>query len=248
MIIMDKLEFVALTHDLGKVFDRKNHQKVIVTILLDRGIADYEIINYLRKFHQRGNGRDYLYLVKYADQFSSGLQRVNSEDFLIPQGRYYDYLKRIFMKQLKTHFWYNYLNVDKLRRFIENNQILEQIPSDVRDVSKTSLREHLLLTDQVFCLLVKAVEVLPCSDCLYEWVRTKDVNDYLFKSIRRVPRLRGKRKDFWRLKRQLDISCIPGNPKFNEAVTKLNSYGWEVDKIALHFGLLESEVRDILSS
>ena len=248
MIIMNVLRFVALTHDLGKVFNRKNHQKVIVTILLNRGIADYEIIDSLRKFHQKGNGKDYLYLVKYADQFSSEFQRVNTEDFVIPQGRYYDYLKRVFMKQLKTHFWYNYLDVDKLRRFIENNQILEQIPSDVRDASKTSLREHLLLTDQVFCLLVKAVEMFPCDDYLYEWVRTRDVNDYLFKNIRRAPGLRGKRKDFWRLRRQLDTSCTPGNPKFNEVVTKLNSYGWEVDKIALHFGLLESEVRNILTS
>ena len=245
---MNVLRFVALAHDLGKVFNRKNHQKVIVKLLLNCGINDWEIINYLQRFHQRGDGKDYLYLVKYADQFSSGFQRVNSEDFIVPQGRYHEYLQRTFMKQLRIHFRYSYLDVDKLRRFIENNQILEQIPSDVRDVSKTSLREHLLLTDQVFCLLVKATELFPCPACLYEWVRFKEVNDYLTKNIRRVPRLRGKKKDFWRLKRQLDISCVPGNPKFNEAVVKLNSYGWEVDKIALHFGLLESEVREILSS
>lgn len=248
MIVMNVLRFVALSHDLGKVFGRKDHQKIIVKILLDCGIKDWQLIDYLRKFHQRGNGKDYLHLVKYADQFSSTIQRVNTDYFVVPYGRYYEYLQRTFLKQLKNHFWCFYLDVEKLRKFIENNQILEQVPSDVRDVSKTSLREHLLLTDQVFCLLVKATELFPCPSCLYEWVRSKYVNDYLFKNIKRVPMLRGKRRDFWKIERQLDVSCVPDNPKFNEAIVKLNSYGWEVDKIALHFGLLESEVRRILSS
>jgi len=247
MILMNVLRFVALTHDLGKVFDRKNHQKVIVKVLLECGVKNPEIISCLKRFHQRGNGKEYLYLVKYADQYSS-LQRVNSEDYVIPQGRYYDYLKRTFEKQLKRHFRYNYLDIEKLRRFIKNNQILEQIPSDVRDASKTSLREHLLLADQIFSLLVEAIELFPCSEFLWEWVRTDGVDGYLRKNIRRIPSITGRRKKFWRVKRGMDTSCLPGNPKFNGVVIKLNSYGWRIDKIALHFGLLESEVRNILSS
>jgi hypothetical protein len=86
---MDRLRFVALIHDLGKVFDRKNHQKVIVAIFLDCGITDWRIINYLRKFHQRGNGKDYFYLVKYANHLSAQIQRVNTSDYIIPQEMYY---------------------------------------------------------------------------------------------------------------------------------------------------------------
>ncbi len=244
MITMNALRFVALTHDLGKVFDRKNHQKVIVELLLGCGIRDGEIISSLRRFHQRGNGKDYL----YADQFSSGLQRVNSEDYVVPQGKYWDYLKNMFETQLKKHFRYSYLDVGKLKRFIENSQVLEEIPSDVRDSTKTSLREHSLLTDQIFCLLVKAVELFPCNDYLWEWVRSDKVGDYLIKNIQRVPGIKGRRKNFWKIKKRLDNSCVPGNPKFSKAVVKLNSYGWKISKIALHFGLLESEVREILSS
>lgn len=248
MIIMNVLRFVALSHDLGKVFDRKNHQKAIVKVLLECGIKDWKVINYLRKFHQRGNSKDYLYLVKYADQCASRIQRVNSEDFVVPQGRYYEYLQKTFKKQLKTHFRYNCLDADRLRKFIKNNQILDQIPSDVRDANKTTLREHSLLTDQIFCLLAKAVELFPYTEHLCEWVRTDEVNDYLSKNIRRIPGIRGRKRKFWRVKRRMDTSCAPGNPKFNKAVVKLNSYGWEVDKIAFHFGLLESEVRGILNS
>ena len=152
------------------------------------------------------------------------------------------------MKQLKNHFWCFYLDVEKLRRFIENNQILEQVPSDVRDASNTSLREHLLLTDQVFCLLVKATELFSCPNHLYSWAKSKKVEDYLNKNLKRIPDLRGRKRNFFELKQRIDNTFIPNNPKFNEAIVKLKSYGWEVDKIALHFGLLESEVRKILSS
>jgi len=247
MIIMDSFRFVALVHDLGKAFDRKNHQKAIVKVLIESGIKDWEIISCLKRFHQRGNGKDYLFLVKYAGQFSSELQRVYTVDYEIPQGSYCEYLKDEFMKQLKNHFRCSYLDANKLRGFISNNQILEEIPSDVRDVSRVSLREHSLLTDQVFCLLIEAIEMFPFSDRLDEWVRLDEVKDYLASTIERIPEIRGRRRAMLGAKKE-NNSNLPKNPKFNQAIVKLNSYGWEVGKIALHFGLLESEVRNILDS
>ena len=70
MIPMNVLRFIALTHDIGKVFDRKNHQKAIIKVLFECSITNWEIIACLKRFHQRGNGKDYLYLVRYADQYS----------------------------------------------------------------------------------------------------------------------------------------------------------------------------------
>ncbi|MBD3155100.1 MAG: hypothetical protein GF368_00405 [Candidatus Aenigmarchaeota archaeon] len=244
---MRKLRFVALTHDLGKVFDRRNHQKIIVKILKECNIFDPVIIDYLQRFHKRGNGKDYLCLVKYADQFSSEIQRVNAEDFVIPQGKYHRYLVGRFDRELRSHFWTNKADLNKMRNFIAKNQILEEIPSDVRDSTRTSLREHSLLTEQILCLLIDAVELFPCPECLYEWVGLKQVNDYLVKNVKNIPKLRTS-KELLKVKRELSGSWIPQRPKFQQAIVKLNSYGWGVDKIAHHFGLLEKEVKCILDS
>ncbi len=244
---MKNLRIIALSHDLGKVFDRKNHQRKIVEIFKGLGIRNKEIITSLEKFHKTGNGKPYLYLVKYSDQYASKIQRVNTKDFIVPEGKYYDYLEKNFLRQLSYHVGDKGLKINSFRRFIEENQILEQIPSDVRDAKKTSLRKHLLLTDQVFCLLLKCVEKYPCPISLYSWVRSERVDEFLRNNTWEIPNLKIDEK-FVRLRRELDIDCASKKPKFTKAVVKLNSYGWRMDKIALHFGIMESEVRDILNS
>jgi len=243
---MEKLEIVALSHDLGKVFDRKNHQKKIVEILKRLGVRDKEIISSLEKFHQPGTGKEYLYLVKYADRYSSRIQRVNTEGFNAPQGEYWNYLKKIFLKELSFHIRDYGLHTNTLLEFIRENQVLEQIPSDVRDIKKVSLRKHSILTYEIFCLLLNFIEIFPPEEPFCYWVRYRAVRKYLRDSVRRIPDLNVD-DHFFDVMGKFNDS-VPLNSNFRRAVAKLKTYGWGIDKIALHFDIPEGDVKEILNS
>lgn len=143
-------------------------------------------------------------------------------------------MERELIKQLRTHFTQHRLDVKKLREFIETNRILETSVADNSDINKTTLRQHLLLTEQTLNLLLQ----LPQPKHLDKWIETKTVQEFLRKNLEPIPRL--------------SITCTPVhdikvNQQVRNAVEFAIGNGWDEKRIALEFGATIREVKELIA-
>lgn len=135
--------------------------------------------------------------------------------------------------QLKTHFFRHELNVEKLREFIKNNNILESIPADNSDINQSSLRQHLLLTEQIFGLLLQ----LPQPKNLNNWIETKKVQKFIRENLKPIK----------------EISCAPVHVKIklNQSLRNVLEFAlenkWNEKRIALEMGLSTKQIKHLIS-
>jgi hypothetical protein len=236
------LRFVALTHDLGKAWSRTHHQRATLAALkaaIPIQLHPVDAFRLIGRSHTHGNPTKMEWLVKGADRLAAQIQRNDSDEPTSPILTADRYLQRMLMADLRDHFAKNALNVNSLRFFIEGNQVLEIISADDRDTDRSSLRQHLLLTEQILNLLLALSTESPLPKHLDGWVKTKRVLTYVTNHIKPIPPLR------------VTIKPQP-KPLLDRTV---RSYlenacrnGYTDEKIAFELGLTREEVRALKTS
>ena len=181
--------------------------------------------------HRRGNPTKLDWLVKAADRLAAERQRlpvehtfeINPLDSLT---------KRKFVSQLKQHFALNGLSVEKLKEFIDKSTILDFVLSDNFDANSTTLRQHLLLTEAIFEVLIK----LPMPKHLDKWIKTKAVK----KAVSTI-----------KLPNKSSVKHVNAKLELSQNVRKVLVWcvkqKWQVDKIALKLGVTVDEAISLIS-
>lgn len=177
--------------------------------------------------------------MKAADQLAAELQRENilEKEFLIHTED--KNLQQEFIKQLRLHFANNGLSVEKLKEFITSNEFLEIILADKNDANKSSLREHLLLTEQILNLQMKLFDTEKIPKRFDSWIKTEKLRKFLQENLKTIPRLR--RKIFCKQEIKIDQSL-------RNAVEFALENNWNEKRIALHLCITVEEVKKIVSS
>lgn len=238
----DVLRFVALTHDIGKVWSRKHHERATVGVLktaIPVHLHPVDAFKLIERSHSHGNPTKMEWLVKGADRLAAQIQRNDSDEASSPVLTADRYLQRMLMTDLRDHFAKNSLNVNSLRSFIARNQVLEIITADDRDVNRNSLRQHLLLTEQILNLLLTLSTEYRLPKRLDGWIQTKRVLTYVTSHIKPTSPLR------------VNIRPQP-RPQLNKT---MRSYlqnagrnGYTDEKIAFELDLTNEEVRALRAS
>lgn len=198
----DYLRFAALVHDLGKIWNRKQHERFTIYLLKsvnflvpDEKMKD--IICAIDKTHSFGNLANEYWLLKIADRKASSIQRDNGIDSNIDYNIDNKFLKsevpesllptvqRILYNQFREHFIINDFDLSSLRKFISGNQWLEIVRSDVNDCNETSLREHLLMTEQILNILIKYIEENPTKN-ISDLQKSKSLDRYVKERIKEI--------------------------------------------------------------
>ena len=168
-----------------------------------------------------------------ADRLASDLQRnnVQSTDFEFIQLD--EKLKQKLIKQLKKHFSLH-ADVKRLRKFVERNRILESIPADKSDANKSTLRSHLLMTEDVLRLLLE----IPQPKNLAQWVKTKKVKRFVLERLKPIQKLTVVRT----------TSCMTLDQRMRNSLEFAVNNGWNEARIAMELGMTLKDVRRMLSS
>ncbi len=188
----------------------------------------------IEKTHTRGNPTKIEWLVNGADRLASKFERCTlvEDGFRCPT--WDKTLEEKLLKQIRTHFAQNKLDIDALRKFIEQNQILETFVADTFDVNKTTLRQHLLLTEQILGLLLQ----LPQPKHLDKWIETVHVQKFLCENIKPIPKLNVAFTSMREIKVDQNVRNI---------IEFALNQKWDEKKIALEFGVTVKEIRDIVA-
>ncbi len=167
-------------------------------------IFDLEIFRMIKKTHSFGNPEKEEWLLKLADREASERQRVVSfprQDSNIIQ----EIVKKIVEKQFMKHFEKHGANTEKLRKFVQENQWLDSILADTSDMQNSSLREHLLLTEQILSILLELREEHPFNKNLISWFNTKKIQQQLETRIKSIGKSKGRRLNIELLERMIDL-------------------------------------------
>lgn len=208
----DYLRFAALVHDIGKVWNRKHHERQTIDLLKSVNflLPDEkmrEIYRAIDKTHSFGNPIDDYWLLKIADRKACKFQRSNGDDdatygtknkckllknevpeSLLPT------IQRILHNQFREHFIINDFDLNNLRKFIYNNQWLDMIRADVNDHNESSLREHLLMTEQMLDLLIDYIKQNPTKN-FYDLQKSEKLQQYTEEKIKEIPKPNGNKVD-----------------------------------------------------
>jgi len=186
-------------------------------------ISDLGIIKLIEKTHSFGNPEKEEWLLKLADRKASELQRVASfprQDSNIIQ----EIVKKIVEKQFMKHFEKHGANTEKLRKFVQENQWLDLIPADTSDVQNSSLREHLLLTEQILSILLELREEHPFNKNLISWFNTKRIQEQLEARIKPIGEPKGRRLNIELLERMIEIIERIENLKITDLFKELSNF------------------------
>lgn len=169
-----------------------------------------------------------------ADRLASNIQRNNIQSVDFEFIRLDDGLKRKLVWQLREHFALHGLDVGKLRKLIERSRLLESIPADKSDANRSTLRAHLLMTEDVLRLLLE----IPQPKSLAQWVKTRKVRRFVAERLKPI--------------KPLDVIRITPNKtvpdqRMRNALEFALENGWNEARIAMELCLTLEDVRRMLA-
>jgi len=139
--------------------------------------------------------------------------------------------KRLF-KQLQHHFGRHGTDLGSLRSFVARSKALEAVCADTNDITCTTLRQHLLLTEQILNLLLQ----LPIPKRIDSWIRNKKLHEFLKNNLKPI---RGLPTPSPRLKIKVDQRLL-------NALEFATQSKWKEDKIALELGITLEETKRLM--
>ena len=156
----------ALVHDLGKAtWGRfEDHAGASAELLLKAGFFDAAVLNLIERHHKSSSDDDSnLHLLQLADRLASTSRAEggSSAPFAFISSLDYNYLRvteAYLLHDLCKHFLQFGADYDAFKRFVQNCWWLELVRASTSDASNVSLREHLLLTDSIYQIYLKAAD------------------------------------------------------------------------------------------
>jgi len=186
----------VLTHDLGKASQGrfKDHAEASAEMLRKAGFEEEAVLNLIERHHKSLGGDDSnLRLLQLADRRASSCRVDGGNSAAFRKVLDYNYLRlteAYLVHDLNEHFLKFGDDYNAFRRFIQNCWWLELVKASTSDVSNASLREHLLLTDSIYQIHLKAIDRFGSL----EGRKAEDWLRYLLSRIK-IPAIDGRPKD-----------------------------------------------------
>ena len=155
----------ALVHDLGKASQAKfgDHAAASAELLRRAGFEDEASLRLIKRHHRKRDSNDEpnLYLLQLADRLASSQRADGGSSAALIPALDYNYLRlteAYLLHDLSEYFLKFGTNYAAFRRFVQNCWWLELVKASTSDISNTSLREHLLLTDSIYQVYLEAAD------------------------------------------------------------------------------------------
>ena len=188
----------ALAHDLGKASGARfgDHAAASVELLSRAGFEDEASLRLIKRHHRKRDSNDdpNLYLLQLADRLASASRADGGSSTAFIPALDYNYLRlteAYLVHELSEYFLKFGDDYAAFRRFVWNCWWLELVKASTSDVSNTSLREHLLLTDSIYQIYLEAANRFGFE---LEGRKAKDWLRYRLSRIK-VPAIEGRPKD-----------------------------------------------------
>ena len=178
--------------DLGKASEAS------AEMLRRAGFEDEASLRLILRHHwkREGGGEPNLHLLQLADRLASSQRADGGSSAAFIPARDYNYLRlteAYLVHELSEHLLRFGDDYVAFRRFVRNCWWLELVKASTSDVSNTSLREHLLLTDSIYQVYLEAADRFGGD---LEGRKAKDWLRYRLSRIK-VPAIEGRPKDLW---------------------------------------------------
>ena len=190
----------ALAHDLGKASGARfgDHAAASAELLRRAGFGDEASLRLIRMHHQKreGDGEPNLHLLQLADRLASSQRADGGSSAALIPALDYNYLRlteAYLLHDLSEYFLKFDDDYNAFSRFVQNCWWLELVKASTSDVSNTSLREHLLLTDSIYQIYLGAANRFGFE---LEGRKAKDWLRYRLSRIK-VHAIEGRPKDLW---------------------------------------------------
>jgi hypothetical protein len=210
------------------------------------GFGDEAVLNLIERHHKSlGEDDSNLRLLQLADRLAASQRADGGTSNAFIQILDYNYLRlteAYLLHDLREHRLKFGDDYNAFRRFIQNCWWLELVKASTSDASNASLREHLLLTDSIYQIHLRAIDRFGSLDL--EGRKAKDWLRYRLSRIK-IPVIEGRPKDLT-LRIEMLKLLEDGERSAYEVWKGLEGKGISKDKRFVSRVLEELETVDVL--
>ena len=179
-----------------EALDLEKASQVSAEMLRRAGFGDESSLRLIKRHHRKREGDDEsnLHLLQLADRLASASRADGGSSTAFIPALDYNYLRlteAYLLHDLSEYFLKFDDDYNAYKRFVRNCWWLELVKVSTSDVSNTSLREHLLLTDSIYQIYLEAADRFGFE---LAGRKAKDWLRYRLSRIK-VPAIEGRPKD-----------------------------------------------------